>query len=305
MELKLAPFDLGAVLAQLHNIFVIQVEQKHLSLEFDTHLESQIFFGDKMRLSQVLTNLLSNAYKFTAEGGRITLSIREEKREDDHARLLFSVKDTGIGIEPKDQERIFRSFEQVGAGNNKMPGTGLGLSISRNLVQLMGGTLQVESTVGEGAAFYFSLDLPVSHVVLEEEAPSQPEPEVSMEGLLVLLAEDNDINAEIAIELLALKKVTVERAADGQQAVTLFSEHPEGYYRLILMDLNMPIMDGLTATKKIRGMDRADASSIPILAMTANTFQEDRDQAMAAGMNGFLPKPFSVDQLYDILRCAL
>lgn len=215
--------------------------------------------------------------------------------------MYFSVQDTGIGINESDLKKIFLSFEQGGNRDQKTPGTGLGLAISRSLVQLMGGELEVRSEVGKGSEFYFSIELPIS----EEAALQEPEYAVpqkgQLEGLRILLAEDNDINAEIAIQLLERKKIQVDRAENGQIALNLFAEHEEGYYDIILMDINMPVMDGLTAAQRLRKLPRSDAQTVLIIAMTANTFQEDRERAKAAGMNDFLPKPFEVDQLYAVL----
>ena len=170
------------------------------------------------------------------------------------------------------------------------------------MVSLMGGRLEVESTWGAGSDFYFTIELPLYDGVLPE-APAKTTG-TALAGLHILLAEDNDLNAEIVVELLEMKAITVDRAADGQQAVDLFAASAEGAYNVILMDVNMPIKDGLTAAREIRALNRRDASTVPILAMTANTFQEDRGQAAASGMTGFLPKPFDVEQLYKALEQA-
>lgn len=301
MELKSAPFDLSSMLEKLEDMFALQADAKHLELIFRYQLTDQFYCGDEMRISQVLTNLLSNACKFTEEGGRVQLCVLEASKGPDSACLQFSVEDTGIGIHADDLERIFHSFEQAAISAGAASGTGLGLAISRSLVELMGGELKVKSAPGEGSRFSFSIELPLYHGVLDSAAKPSKQAFSSLAGLHVLLAEDNDINAEIAIELLALQQVSVERAKNGRQAVELFAGRPEGYYDLILMDLNMPVMDGLAATREIRSMSRADAGVVPILAMTANTFQEDREKAAAAGMTGFLPKPFDVEQLYSAL----
>ena len=299
MQLTASPFNMEVVVGQLEDMFKLQAQEKHLSLKFIHALSHRWYLGDAMRLSQVLTNLLSNAYKFTPEGGHITLSIQEEPCSGGSSQLRFTVQDTGCGIAEEDTERIFHAFEQGKNRSKSGVGTGLGLPISQNLVQLMGGELQVESAVGKGSLFRFSIPLPIA----EEPADREQIPEsLSLAGLHVLLAEDNDINAEIAVELLKMEDVAVDRAENGQAALELFTTHPAGYYDLILMDINMPIMDGLTAAEQIRVQNRADARNVPILAMTANTFQEDRDKATAAGMNGFLSKPFDVNQLYDALR---
>lgn len=254
-----------------------------------------------MRLQQVLANLLSNACKFTGEGGTVELSVWQDDVHGTTADLHFCVRDNGIGIEAGDLERIFHAFEQAKGSSLGAAGTGLGLAISNSLVQLMGGELHVDSRPGEGSRFYFTISLPVYKGALPEGSGIQTEQNYGLDGLHILLAEDNDINAEIAIQLLELKNVKVERAADGKQAVKLFGDSPQGTFDAILMDINMPVMNGLEAAREIRRMSRDDAPVVPILAMTANTFQEDRDQAAEAGMTGFLPKPFDVEQLYKIL----
>lgn len=298
MQLSTAPFDMEKVVGQLEDMFKLQAQEKHIALSFDRSLSHRWYLGDAMRLSQVLTNLLSNACKFTAEGGHITLSIQEVSCSGGSAKIRFTVQDNGCGIAAEDTERIFHAFEQGKNRSKSGVGTGLGLPISQNLVQLMGGELQVKSAIGKGSRFCFLLPLPLA----EEPADQKQTPEARvLSGLHVLLAEDNDINAEITIELLRMEDVAVDRAENGQAALEQFITHSAGYYDLILMDINMPVMNGLTAAEQIRTQDRTDARSIPILAMTANTFQEDREKATAAGMNGFLSKPFDVRQLYDAL----
>ena len=300
MQILAQPFALGPLLDHMLDIFEMQAETNGNSLLFDTQFEHACFCGDAMRISQVLTNLLSNACKFTSHG-KVTLKVRESAGQEGRSILYFSVQDTGIGINESDLKKIFLSFEQGGNRDQKTPGTGLGLAISRSLVQLMGGELEVRSEVGKGSEFFFSIELPIS----EEAALQEPEYAVpqkgQLEGLRILLAEDNDINAEIAIQLLERKKIQVDRAENGQIALNLFAEHEEGYYDIILMDINMPVMDGLTAAQRLRKLPRSDAQTVLIIAMTANTFQEDRERAKAAGMNDFLPKPFEVDQLYAVL----
>ncbi len=303
MKIEARPLDLSRILKQMQDIFEMQAREKGNQLEFDIALEDTWFIGDELRLSQILTNLLSNACKYT-ERGRIKLSVAEKRLTDQSGELYFSVKDTGIGIGKAEQEKIFLSFEQADNRNQQTPGTGLGLAISRSLVQLMGGELKVNSKLGAGSDFYFTIKLPLSEAPQVCE-PEVPETELDLDGMRILLAEDNDINAEITIQLLELKNVIVERAENGQQALDLFQARPQGYFDLILMDVNMPVKDGMTAVRELRGLDREDARSVLIFAMTANTFQEDREAAVQAGMDDFLPKPFEVDQLYNALRSTL
>ncbi|WP_455620175.1 ATP-binding protein [Eisenbergiella sp.] len=302
MKIEAAPFDLRQMAEELKSMFSAQEMDGKLRLEMSCSLQDDCYIGDKMRIQQVLTNLLSNACKFTDPGGTVALYVEERSSALGKAEIYFSVKDTGIGVRKEDIARIFGSFEQLENSNRRGPGTGLGLSISSKMVELMGGRLEVQSTYGSGSEFYFSLVLPVYQGELQ--ASDKQESDIRLEGLHVLLAEDNDLNAEIAEELLALQKVDVDRASDGRKAVDLFAESEEGFYDVILMDVNMPVMDGLTATREIRRMNRRDAAAVPILAMTANTFQDDRSKAEESGMTGFLPKPFDVEQLYRALQEA-
>lgn len=306
MLIECKPFDLKQLVSEITGMFEVQAGSRGIALETVCRLQENWYIGDKMRLQQVLTNLLSNACKFTDQGGSIRLLAEEQNRTAEAASIRFSVQDTGIGIDKEDLERVFRAFEQAKGSNLRTPGTGLGLAISSNLVRLMGGELLAESKPGVGSEFAFTLTLPVCEEAIPgNEASPGGSMELRLEGLRVLLAEDNDLNAEIAVELLKAQGMAVDRAEDGRQAVELFGKSVEDFYAIILMDVNMPGMDGLTATREIRSLNRPDAAVIPILAMTANTFQEDRDRATACGMDGFLPKPFDVAQLYQLLRASL
>lgn len=305
VKLEKEPFDVGEMFSQLESMFAVQAKNQGLRLEVVCSVRQPFFEGDKMRLQQVLANLLSNSCKFTDKGGIIRLSVVEQGTMAGAAALRFSVKDSGIGIRQEDLQQIFRAFEQAAQSNQRFPGTGLGLAISSSLVELMGGELKVESKPGFGSEFYFTVAFPICEEAPKKNAAWEKQAEAQMEGLRILLAEDNDINAEIAMELLKSQKIVVDWAVDGRQAVELFAKSAVGAYKAILMDINMPVMDGMEATRQIRAMNRPDAGTVPILAMTANTFQEDRENAARAGMTGFLPKPFDVGQLFGILWEAL
>lgn len=300
MKINETPFSMDDIVEQMKDLFSIPAAGQKLQFSIRCQLEHHYYIGDEVRLKQILANLLSNAIKFTDPGGEVTLTIAELDCREENSSIRFTVKDTGIGIAAEDMSRIFLSFEQGGDNRRQAQGTGLGLPISSNLVKLMGGDLQVQSTLGSGAEFHFTLSLPVTDRIAAEEKPScsaqQP-----LAGLRILLAEDNELNAEIAISLLEMQDVAVEWACDGRKAVECFASHPAGYYDLILMDLQMPVLDGLSATTEIRTLPREDAQTIPIIAMTANSFQEDRDRAAAAGMTSFLSKPFEVDKFYELL----
>lgn len=302
MKISPVPFGPRNLMEQAESMIRIQAEKKNIQVVFNCDLQHEYFVGDALRIKQVIINLLSNAVKFTDTNGKIVLSLSEVSQKGEESELLFSVKDNGIGIAKNDLELIFQSFEQVTGVNRLGQGTGLGLTISSNLVKLMGGNLSVASIVGQGSEFFFSLWLPQSESV---EAPALEENETpDLSGIRVLLAEDNSLNAEIVICMLEDEGVIVDHAADGQVVIDMFKAHPEGYYNIILMDIQMPVKSGLAASMEIRRLNRPDAQKIPIVAMTANTFKEDKDKAMEAGMNGFIAKPFRVEELYQIIDCG-
>lgn len=307
MHIETAPVSLHSLADRLQSMFCIQAEEKGIVLEARCDADD-VVVADDVRLQQVLANLLSNALKFTDPGDTIRLSIGVLLREEGTVNVRFSVKDTGAGIHEEDLERIFVSFEQASGNRLNAQGTGLGLAISSNLVRLMGGKLDVKSVAGEGSEFFFILDLPAA-VEVPASAGSfcavDGVPPRSLAGTRVLLAEDNDLNAEIAVALLDMEGVETKRAANGREAVDLFAQSVPGTFDFVLMDVKMPVLDGLEAAAEIRALARVDAREIPIIALTANTFQEDREDAAAAGMNGFIPKPFDAQQLYDTLRSFL
>ena len=306
MHIETAPLCLRSLAERLQSMFCIQAEEKGILLEARCDADD-VVVGDDVRLQQVLANLLSNALKFTDPGDTIRLSIGVLMRDEGRVSVRFSVKDTGAGIREEDLERIFVSFEQASENRRNAQGTGLGLAISSNLVRLMGGKLDVQSRFGEGSEFFFVLELPAADdAALGGGAPAPSDAaERSLEGTHVLLAEDNDLNAEIAVALLDMQGIETQRAANGREAVDLFAASEPGSFDFVLMDVKMPLLDGLEAAAEIRALERDDARTVPIIALTANTFQEDREDAAAAGMNGFIPKPFDAQQLYDTLRSYL
>lgn len=305
MQIEHRRFDLEKLMEELRNIFEYQVQEKETSFTLNYAVEDSVLTGDAMRLKQILVNLLSNACKFTERRGNIVLTVRELARTGERAKIYFCVRDDGQGIPGEDMERIFQNFEQSEAGIANGGGTGLGLPISKSLVELMGGELKAESVPGVETKFYFTLELEINHEPPQEadsDGKKKSGEDYSFENHCFLIAEDNDLNAEIAVSLLEMKGGRVDRAVNGDEAVQMFLGHPAGYYSLILMDLKMPVKDGLTAAREIRAAARADGSTIPIIAMTANTFSEDREDAVRAGMDGFLPKPFNLQNLYSVLE---
>lgn len=308
MSLHVAPFKMQKIITQLRYMMYMQAEEKAISFECYCDVEDSVFIGDTLRIRQVLMNLLSNAMKFTKEDGKVLLKVKQKERKEDRAVIFFSVRDNGVGIRQEHFGKIFEAFEQINENEKNTQGTGLGLSISASLVQLMGGELKVKSELGAGTEFYFELELPISkspRKVEEQytgECVKNNQKEETFCGMRLLLAEDNQLNAEIVIALLEKRGIILEYAKDGGEAAALFQSRPPYYYDAVLMDIQMPVMNGLRATETIRKLDREDAGRIPIIAMTANTFKEDKEQAFAAGMNDFVPKPFEIEELCWILK---
>lgn len=305
------PFHLRETVEMLYNSVAQNAKDKNQNLSVVFH-DAKTFHirGDAIRLSQVLLNLLTNAIKFTPAGGSISLDIREINREKDRVFIKFSVTDTGIGISQEAVRRIFTPFEQ---GDNsisrKYGGTGLGLAISQRIVEIMGGKILVDSTVNRGSSFSFFLwfDIDVRQESGQPESPAR-ETETQMPDLTgknVLVVDDIDINREIVIALLEDTGARFYQAEQGKQAVEMISESETGFYDLVLMDVQMPEMDGYTATRTIRKLERADAEKIKIIAMTANVLKEDVQEAVASGMNGYIGKPVEYETALAMIQQVL
>jgi PAS domain S-box-containing protein len=297
MTLDDADFSMTELLDTLYELIRPQAQAKGVEFTHNIQLKNTWFIADKLRISQVLINLLGNAVKFTPSGGRILLTVCEEERGSS-SEIHFSVRDTGIGIAYEDQDRVFRSFEQAsGANASGQKGTGLGLSISSRLIKMMGSTIHLISTPGQGSEFYFTLSIP--HGQAQED--HKEDQRRSFEGYRILVVEDNELNAEIATDLLEQGGFTVDCVYDGAQAVQRIQETKPGTYDLILMDIMMPVMDGLEATRTIRAMEREDCRTIPIIAMSANAFDDDLKKSVECGMNGHLAKPVEIDKMYQMI----
>ena len=300
-------FQLENLVKELEVLIRPQTEAKQLHLEIVKEFQASNLIGDELRLNQVLINLTGNALKFTPAGGTITVKIEQIAQEENMASIRFAVKDTGIGINKENLSRIFQAFEQEeNTTAQRYGGTGLGLAISSNLVRLMGGNLAVDSIEGEGSEFYFTIQFPLSDVKeAEEEKVVEEEENYDFTGRRVLLVEDNDLNLEIAETILGMVGCEVEAAQNGQEAVDKFMETPVHHYDVILMDIRMPIMDGFEATKLIRTSEKEDARTVPIIALSANAFDEDTKKSIDAGMNGHLAKPIDMKHLYRVLNKVL
>ena len=293
--------DAQELLGALNAVFEPAVEKKRLKYNCTLDVEHRFIICDVTKVREIVLNIISNSVKYTPEGGSVTVQIKEipwEKEGWTAYRIL--VEDTGIGMGAEYLPYIFEEFTRERTSTeSKVVGAGLGLPIVKALIDLMGGTIQVESERGKGSKF--EVILPFEIASEEEVKDSYVKKEEKLynrsKEKRILLAEDNELNAEIAITILEENGFKVERAEDGCKCVELFSEKPAGYYSTILMDIQMPNMDGYTASRKIRGMEREDAKAIPIIALTANAFDEDRNKAFAAGMNGHIAKPIDVGRM--------
>ncbi|MDR0649826.1 MAG: response regulator [Synergistaceae bacterium] len=305
-ELSPGDFDFEKMLQKVVGVINFRVEEKRqtLTIQLD-HDIPKVLYGDDQRLAQVITNLLSNAVKFTPAEGHISLSARLENEEGGVCAVLVEVTDDGIGISEEQQARLFTSFEQADNRiSREFGGTGLGLAISKRIVAMMDGDISVRSRPGKGSTFAFTARMRRS----EAAYPSSPDTGQGMgtreapnlAGYRVLLAEDVEVNREIVMSFLEDTSVGLDCVENGAEAVESFSRDP-GKYDLIFMDIQMPVMDGYEASRRIRALDAPEAKTIPIVAMSANVFREDIEQCLAAGMNDHVGKPLDVDEVFDKL----
>lgn len=317
MELEETSFDLVQLADKLDAMFRSTAESKGINWKIKMQdLDVRYVIGDEMRLSQVIINFISNANKFTPAGGTVEVTFRQMDKLSGDLHLMIRVRDTGKGIKEDFIDKIFRPFEQEDASTaHNYGGSGLGMAIADSIIKLMNGEILVESEEGRGTEFTVYLTLPIDQEreahkeqLLEEakisEAQAKAVEAFTIRGLNILLAEDNDINAEIAIEILQMDGAKVIRAVNGVEAVQIFTDSAPGSIDVILMDIQMPHMNGYEATKVIRRLSGA-RGKIPIIAMTANAFEEDRRKALESGMNAHIAKPFSMDTLLTGLDTAL
>lgn len=309
MELHIAPVNLRAHLEQTADLFRLQTraQRQNFALEMPA-LEHEMVLTDGNRLDQILNNLLSNAVKYTPPGGSITLRAEELPGTQENQRLYrFTVSDTGIGMSEEFLEKIFLPFEREDTSlTGEVGGVGLGMVIAQSIVQMLGGRIDVESERGVGSRF--TVLLPCSLVEDERGEKARliaPSDAFSLAGRRFLLAEDNLLNMEIACELLKMEGAQIVHAQDGQEAVDRFAASSPGEFDAILMDIQMPVLDGYAATRAIRNLNRPDAATIPILAMTANAFEDDVIAAREAGMNGHIAKPVDIGRVKEALTAVL
>ena len=299
--LQLKAEDMDALFHRVNTVFEEDVRKKNLQYHAVLDVRHHYVVCDQTKLQEIMLNIISNAIKYTPEGHSIYVEVHEAVSENpSKIRYIFSCEDTGIGMSEEYLPHIYEEFSREHTTTeNKVPGTGLGLPIIKSMIELMGGSIQVESRQGIGTKF--TIDLSFDIALKEEVYGSEDTIESSaihtIKGKRILLVEDNELNAEIAKTVLEDVGALITRAENGQQALELFKEKPAGTFDVILMDLMMPVMDGYTATRKIRELERSDAKTVPIIAMTANAFQEDAEKCIAVGMNAHLAKPLDIEKM--------
>ena len=311
VQIEYTTVHLPDILQDLRTIIDGSVYSKKQKLHIDIqNVCHEDIITDKLRLMQVLLNIIGNAVKFTPMGGMICVCVSEQPcKKDGYATVVFRVKDNGIGMSPEFQEHVFDSFaREHTVTENGIGGTGLGMAITKNIVDMMGGTIRVESEVGKGTEFTVMLACEISELnpeqkeaIKNEKQENRMESRRSYEGKKILLVEDNELNREIATAIMQEIGLDVDIAEDGTDAVNIMSSAEGRSYDLIFMDIQMPKMDGYTATREIRTLKDPKCANIPIVAMTANAFEEDREKAIRAGMNGHIAKPISTEVILEKL----
>lgn len=308
VTLSLEPYRFSEYISEIRNIIQPMCSEKGLTYQVDVpdegSLTAPVILIDKVRLNQITLNLLSNAVKYTPEGGTVVFRAMQEREENGLVLVIFSVKDNGIGMSEAFQKVMFDEFSQEDANPLRSagtPGTGLGLPIVRRLVDLMGGKITVVSRIAEGTEVEVRLEVSEAAQLQSTGFAEIPDDRLKRISGRILLAEDNEINYRIAERIFEDLGVKVDYAENGQKAVELFSSKPEGYYRAVFMDIQMPVMTGYEATERIRAMQRPDAGSIPIIAMTADAFSDAARKALGCGMDHFITKPMKQEQIRRIL----
>lgn len=305
IKLDLKEVSMKNMTEQIDIVYSEFAREKHIDLKFQHPDEEYIFIADEIRLKQILINLLSNAIKYNNCGGSVTALLEKLSTSPDKIRFRFSISDTGIGIAPDNLERIFHEFERTKSTNERwVEGAGLGLAISSKLARLMDSEIHVESKIGEGSRFWFEVEFPLVKIepLAQDESDTTPP---NCEGKHVLVAEDNEINAELITYILEEMNAQVDLAENGKIACEKFEASPEGFYSFVIMDIMMPVMGGYEATRKIRELQREDATKIPIIALSANSFEEDRAKSFEAGMSNHCAKPIDPSEFYSAIRKAI
>jgi signal transduction histidine kinase/CheY-like chemotaxis protein/HAMP domain-containing protein len=307
LALEIGNFSLSENLNFVVSMMLPRAQEKNITINLNAaDIRNDGLSSDSLRLNQVLINLLSNAVKFSPQGSEVELNIHELESEGGISVFRFDIVDHGIGISEYNVRKLFRPFEQVDGGiTRSYGGTGMGLVISKNLVEMMGGSLSLQSKEGEGSTFSFTIRCAakVSHKGKNsDESGEAAAADFDFSGKRCLVVDDIDINREIVLELLSDTGLVLETAENGLEAVEKFKASEEGYFDIILMDMQMPVMDGCTATRVIRTLERGDAATVPIVAITANVLQEDVRRVMDSGMNAHLGKPIELEAVFKILQ---
>lgn len=306
MEVNEVYSRVGVDIEELISVFSVEAKKKNIRLLTSVQAEHGHIMCDITKIREIFSNLISNAIKYTPEGGTVELNIRELPcSRPGYMRIQAEVADNGIGMSKEYLPTLFDAFtRERNTTIGKISGTGLGMAIVKKLVEMQGGTIEVQSELGKGSRFIVTFEHPIADESLykqEEQKDTSAQGAELIKGKRILLAEDNDLNAEIALFILRNMGLEVERVEDGAQCVSTLEQQPAGTYDLIFMDVQMPKMDGYTATQNIRALDDKEKAAIPIVAMTANAFAEDRERALAAGMNGHIAKPIDVKKLEQVL----
>jgi len=280
--------------------------ESNIEIAQQLNIQRDIVMADKLRLNQIMINLLSNAVKFSPGGGTVSISVTESEPSENASTYLFAVKDQGIGMEQDQIERLFMSFEQADMSiTRRFGGTGLGLSIAKSLVEMMDGQIWVESRPGDGSTFFFTVRLNAADKACSGAACLLTETSGTSDdfsSLNALVVDDIEINRVIVIEMLSDTKISIREAADGREALNVFAASDVGFFDIIFMDMQMPTMDGCESARAIRALERADAKTVPIVAMTANVMKSDVEQVLAAGMNGHIAKPIDIENVMHTIR---
>jgi signal transduction histidine kinase/CheY-like chemotaxis protein len=293
------PTDLREFVNNCASIIDGQLATRHIDFIKEFDFKNPYVYADQLHLRQVLINILGNAVKFTADGGHIIFRVKELGHDDTNVRYCFEVEDDGIGMSEEFLGKIFDEFSQENEdGRTNYKGTGLGMAISKQLVELMDGTINVTSTLGVGSCFTVLMSFGIHEMPQQDE---KIDDKISLKGVKALLVEDNELNMEIATEILGDEEMVITQAVNGKEAFDKFTDSEVGTYDVILMDVMMPVMNGIDATIAIRASEHPQAKTIPIIAMTANAYKEDEEKVIAAGMNAHVAKPVDVDLLMSVL----
>ncbi|MBO4915623.1 MAG: response regulator, partial [Oscillospiraceae bacterium] len=306
MELDARPADLVRVMDEVRDMFDMQMQTKNLRFTVDVKgVDDRFVLCDANRLDRVLLNLVSNAFKFTPEGGSIDVTLTQTGKTETAGAYELRVKDTGMGMSPEFAATVFEAYSREKAAS-QIQGTGLGMAITKSIVDLMGGTIEVQSEQGKGTEFIVRLELPPAEDAAADEPGATDVPSArDFTGVKLLLVDDNEINREIATLILEEAGFSVDTAENGKEAYEKIAASKPGDYQAVLMDVNMPVMNGYEATKAIRALPEAQLASVPILAMTANAFAEDKQAARDAGMDGHLAKPIDLEKILAELARVL